>query len=298
MWCGRAFIVHRVAVRPCGRGRAATRRSADARGRPSSSHVAGTRTRASRRRRGLGITRPSTSFVDTSTCCTPPSSSLAEPRLQAHELGDEVAGRHRSGPRRRRCERQPQVAAVGASTDDGLRRARGSPASAPGTRLAAADEARRRRTGPAPASGASAGDHEHVVGGLAVEHVEHAAVAVDDPELRRRGPGTWPPACARGSRSWRRAGSRVVTGRRSTHGIASSSRSAAAVSTRSTGVPSRSSTTACSGAPWSVYTAPSTSHVVDGEQRRPEHGEGADDERRPRRPRRGPSAAACGRPPA
>ena len=71
---------------------------------------------------------------------------------------------------------------------------------------------------------------------------------VDDAEAARRGPGTWRPACARGARCVAELGNCVVTRASATHGIASSSRSARSVSARSTGVPSSSSTTACSAA--------------------------------------------------
>ena len=58
--------------------------------------------------------------------------------------------------------------------------------------------------------------------GWPVEDVEHAALAVDHPELAVRRPGRSATARARGCRCAPCAGSRCVTRRRSTHGIASS----------------------------------------------------------------------------
>ena len=123
-------------------------------------------------------------------------------------------------------------------------------------------------------------------------HVEHPAVAVEHPEApvgRRVGDRS-------GVRSrisiWAPCGKSVVTRASSTHGIASSSRSAASVSTRSTVAPSRSSTTASSGVAVGVHGAlhvdvarwrTATSRARRARRRR----------RRPRPPRRSP--ATCSR---
>ena len=220
---------------------------------------------------------------------------VVEPRLQAHQLGHEVARRRRSGPRRRRSSISRR-SLPSARDGDRLGTARAAPASAPGPGWPPAAKPCGANW-PGSRSAASAADQQQVVDRLAVEHVEHPAVAVDDPEapvgalVRRHR-----RALAELDRR-RRAGSRVVTRASSTHGIASSSRSARSVSARSTGVPSRSSTTACERGRVGVHGALDLD-VVDGEQRRAEHGQRGDDERPARRRPRAPSAGACGRPPA